>query len=204
MKVKVQHGGQEIEVDVDLAANQLVPASRITEESGKRQAAEGQLQALQKEFGTLKSTLDLNSTRLRLAGDAAPTEGAAKMARGAYSGFIEGMEKPPTFDEWSAADGRSFLSSLRPAAPAPAGAPQPAPAPAPAGTAAPAPAIPNTNAGALPNSPTTRPTKQQVEAAQAQLLSERRAAIGRGDTKAAEELRTKIEQLYATVGTGTT
>ena len=73
MKVKPQHAGQEIEVDIDLAALQLVPAGRITEESGKRQAAEAQLQALQKEVGTLKGNLDLSSTRLRLAGDAAPS-----------------------------------------------------------------------------------------------------------------------------------
>lgn len=157
MKVKTQHNGQEIEVDIDLAALQLVPAGRITEESGKRQAAEAQLQALQKEVGTLKGNLDLSSTRLRLAGDAAPSESAAKMARGAYNGFIDGVEKPPTFEEWSAGDGKSFLASLRPAAAAPAPAGAPTPAPAPAGAApAPAPAapnIPNTNTGALTTQP---------------------------------------------------
>jgi hypothetical protein len=208
MKVKAQYDGKEIEVELDLQANLLVPAGRITEESGKRLAAEAQLQALQKEVGTLKGSLDLSSTRLRLAGDAAPSESAAKMARGAYQGFVDGMEKPPTFEEWSAGDGKSFLASLRPvaAAPAPAGAPNPAPAPvgaAPAPSPA-APNIPDTNKGALPASPGTRPTPAQVQAAQASLLAERRAAVGRGDTKAAEELRVKIDGLYATAGAATT
>ena len=158
MKLTAQYEGKEIEVEIDLQKHQLAPATRIAEESGKRQAAEAQLQALQKEVGTLKSTLDLSSTRLRLAGDAAPSESAAKMARGAYNGFIDGVEKPPTFEEWSSGDGKSFLASLRPvaAAPAPAGAPNPAPAPvgaAPAPGPAPAPNIPNTNTGALTTQP---------------------------------------------------
>ena len=161
MKFKVQHKGKEIEVDIDLAAHQLVPASRITEESDKRRAAETQLQALQKELGVAKSALDLSGTRLRLAGDAAPSEAHAKMARGAYQGFTDGMEKPPTFEEWSSTEGKSFLASLRPAAaPAPAGAPTPAPAPTPAAPA-PAPAIPNTSAGAL-TTPPAAPSKEAL------------------------------------------
>lgn len=202
MKIQVQHEGKTIEVEVDLAAAKLVPAERITEESTKRQAAEAQLKLLQGEVGTLRSTLDLNSTRLRLAGDAAPSETAAKMARGAYKGFTEGMEKPPTFEEWSDGEGRAFLASLRPGGtPAPAAAPNPAPAPA---GAAPAPVpAPSTAAGTIPAKPGARPTPAQVQAQQAQLLAQRKMAIERGDTKAADALKQQIEGLYANQsGTG--
>lgn len=206
MKIQVQHEGKTIEVEVDLAAAKLVPAERITEESTKRQAAEAQMRALQGEVGTLRSTLDLNSTRLRLAGDAAPSETAAKMARGAYKGFTEGMEKPPTFEEWSDGEGRAFLASLRPGGtPAPAAAPNPAPAPAGAApTPAPAPSpAPSTSVGTIPAKPGARLTPAQVQAQQAQLLAQRKAAVERGDNKAADALKQQIEGLYANQsGTG--
>lgn len=202
MKIQVQHEGKTIEVEVDLAAAKLVPAERITEESTRRQAAEAQLKLLQGEVGTLRSTLDLNSTRLMLAGDAAPSDTAAKIARGGYKGFIEGMEKPPTFEEWSNGEGKSFLASLRPGGtPAPAAAPAPAGA-APAPTPAPSPA-PSTSAGTIPANPGARPTPAQIQAQQAQLLAQRKVAIERGDAKTADALKQQIEGLYANQsGTG--
>lgn len=161
MKLQALYDGKTIEVEVDLAAHQLVPASRITEESAKRAAKEKEAADALKELAALKASSDLAATRLALAGELVPTERDAKRAMALYRSDTEGMEKPPTFAEWSAKDGASIVSVLRPAAPAPAPAgssPAPVPAPAPAGAApaptpAPAPATPNTNTGALATQP---------------------------------------------------
>lgn len=157
MKIQAIYEGKTIEVEVDLAAHQLVPASRITEESAKRAAKETEAANALKELAALKASSDLAMTRLALAGEAAPSERDAKRLRAAWQADIEGMEKPLTFAEWSAKDGAAFISALRPAAPAPtpaAAAPAPAgAAPAAAPTPAPAPATPNTNTGTLPTQP---------------------------------------------------
>lgn len=142
----------------DLEKNHLVPASRIAEETAKRQAAEAKVQAKESELAAAQSALSLSSTRLQFA-SGAPDENKARQLVGAYEAAIKGMEKPPSLEAWAAdpAGGAWIAAALRPAAPAPAPAgssPAPVPAPAPAGAApAPAPAIPNTNTGTLPTQP---------------------------------------------------
>ena len=134
---------------------------------------------------------------------------STRYERAAKAGYTGGLAEWLQDDAGAAADtvAARFRAAAPAASPAPAAAPSAAPAPAAAGpAAAPAPAaqLPSTTTTAPAPAPLPAPTAEQVHAQNRELMSQRRAAVMRGDEAAKKAIDEQITANRGRVGASVT
>lgn len=177
---------------LDLSALKLAPVSHLTAERQKVAAESERAAALEKQLVESARVASLTTTRLALAGAAAPSERDAKLTLAAYNADIEGNDKPPTLADWLAGDGARWAPQ---AAAAPAAAPGGAPAPAAAPVAAPAPAPPNTAKGTVAAPAASPAPAALVQQKIATLVDQARRAKAAGDNAGFEAAKKAMADL---------
>lgn len=131
---------------------------------------------------------------------------STRYERAAKAGYTGGLAEWLQDDTGAAADtvAARFRSAAPAASPAPAAAPSAAPAPVAAPAAAPAARLPSTTTTAPAPAPLPAPTAEQVHAQNRELMSQRRAAVMRGDEAAKKAIDEQITANRGRVGASVT
>ena len=131
---------------------------------------------------------------------------STRYERAAKAGYTGGLAEWLQDDTGAAADtvAARFRSAAPAVSPAPAAAPSAAPAPVAAPAAAPAARLPSTTTTAPAPAPLPAPTAEQVHAQNRELMSQRRAAVMRGDEAAKKAIDEQITANRGRVGASVT